>query len=53
MLRLFRQIKRLMKEGILTTDVAATLPLDQVQEAARRADAPGKGGKVLLRIASK
>ena len=49
-LRLFRKIKRLMKEGVLQSDVAATYPLDEIAAAVKQADAPGKGGKVLLRI---
>lgn len=50
LLRLFRSVRRLMREGTLTTDVAATYTLDQIADAARLATAPGKGGKVLLRI---
>lgn len=53
MLRLFRQITQLLREGVLTSEVAATFPLDEIQAAARRADEPGKGGKVLLRIGSR
>lgn len=51
MLKLFRQIKRLLKEGVLKTDVTASFPMEQIQAAAKRADEPGKGGKVLLKIA--
>jgi NADPH2:quinone reductase len=51
-LRLVRQIRRLIRSGVLTTEVAATYPLEQVTEAVRRAAAPGKGGKVLLSIAA-
>ena len=50
MLKLFRQIKQLLREKVLTTDVTATFPLAEIQAAAKRADEQGKGGKVLLRI---
>ena len=53
MLGLFRQIKALMAEGIATTDVGATYGLDQIGDAVRHADRPGRGGKVLLRIGSR
>jgi NADPH:quinone reductase-like Zn-dependent oxidoreductase len=51
MLRLFKQIDQLLRAGVLTTAVQATLPLDQVAEAARLAETQGRHGKVLLRIA--
>jgi NADPH:quinone reductase-like Zn-dependent oxidoreductase len=51
MLMLFRRIKRHMRAGVLTTDVAATYRLDQIAEAVRHAARPGHRGKVLLRIA--
>ena len=50
MLRLFRRVKALMREGVLQTHVAATYPIEQVAKAVAHADAPGKGGKVLLKI---
>jgi NADPH:quinone reductase-like Zn-dependent oxidoreductase len=50
MLRLFRRIGRLLREGVLSTEVGATYPLDQVREAVRHAEKPGHQGKVLLRI---
>jgi NADPH:quinone reductase-like Zn-dependent oxidoreductase len=50
MLRLFRSVRRLMCEGTLTSDIAATYSMEQIADAARHATAPGKGGKVLLRI---
>jgi NADPH:quinone reductase-like Zn-dependent oxidoreductase len=53
MLGLFRQIKALLREGIATTDVGATHPLDAIHEAVRQADTPGRKGKVLLRIGSR
>jgi NADPH:quinone reductase len=47
MLRLFREIVQHMRLKVLTTSVAASFPLDQVQAAVKQATTPG-GGKVLL-----
>jgi NADPH:quinone reductase-like Zn-dependent oxidoreductase len=49
-LRLIRQIRSLIRSGVLTSDVAATYPLERVTEAVRNAAAPAKGGKVLLTL---
>ena len=50
MLKLFRRVRGLMREGVLQTQHAATYPLEDVKKAVAHAAAPGKGGKVLLRI---
>jgi NADPH:quinone reductase-like Zn-dependent oxidoreductase len=50
MLGLFRQVRALMREGVLQTHFAATYPLEEVAKAVEHAAAPGKGGKVLLKI---
>jgi NADPH2:quinone reductase len=50
LLRLFRRVKRMMREGVLETSFAGVYPLEEVRKAAEHAAAPGKGGKVLLRI---
>ena len=50
MLKLFRQVKALMREGVLQSQFSATYPLEDVRKAVEHAAAPGKGGKVLLRI---
>ena len=52
LLRHFRRVRALMREGVLRTHVAATYPLDRVAEAVTHAAAPGKGGKVLLKMSS-
>jgi NADPH:quinone reductase-like Zn-dependent oxidoreductase len=52
MLGLFRFIHKLLRQGVLTSDVAGTHPLEDVQKAVRQAEAPGRHGKVLLRISS-
>ena len=49
-LRLIRELRSLMREGVLKTHVAETFPLDRVQDAVRYAASPGKAGKVLLKI---
>lgn len=49
LLRLFREIRALMREGILTTESIEEFPLDRITDAVRRAVQPG-AGKVLLRI---
>jgi hypothetical protein len=50
MLSLFRTIKHLLREGICRTEVGASFGLDQIQDAVRQAQTPGRHGKVLLRI---
>jgi NADPH:quinone reductase-like Zn-dependent oxidoreductase len=52
MLKLFRQIKKLMTVGVLTTEVGASYPLDEILSAVKHADTPGRSGKVLLRMGS-
>jgi len=50
MLGLFRQVRKLVADGTLDTEVAATYPLDKVHEAVEHAERNARGGKVLLRI---
>lgn len=50
MLRLFRRVRSLMREGILKSKFAASYPLEEIGKAVTHAAAPGKGGKVLLKI---
>jgi NADPH:quinone reductase-like Zn-dependent oxidoreductase len=52
-LRLIRQVRSLVRDKVLATDVAASYPLEQVREAVRHAAVPAKGGKVLLRISDR
>ena len=51
-LQLIRRIGGLMEAGVLRTEEGASFPLDRVADAVREAAAPGKSGKVLLRIGS-
>ena len=50
MLRLFREVGELIRDGTLHSPIAATYPLARVREAVTHAAAAAKGGKVLLRI---
>jgi NADPH:quinone reductase-like Zn-dependent oxidoreductase len=50
MLRLFRTITELLRAGVVTSEVGATFPLDEVRQAAAQAAQPGRQGKVLLRM---
>ena len=50
MLGLFREVGGLLRDGVLTTEVGATFPMDRVREAVQQAATPGRQGKVLLRI---
>jgi len=53
MLRLFRKVRSMMHEGVLQTTFAATYPLEEIKKAVEHASAPGKGGKVLLRVGTR
>ncbi len=53
MLRLFRQVRALMRQGALQTQFAKRYPLEEITAAVKHASAPGKGGKVLLQIGSR
>jgi NADPH:quinone reductase-like Zn-dependent oxidoreductase len=50
MLWLFRRLSRLIRAGVLTSEIGATYPLEQIRDAVRQAAQPGRHGKVLLRI---
>jgi NADPH2:quinone reductase len=50
MLLLFRRIGKLLREGTLTSEVGTSFPLAEVRAAVRQAAAPGRQGKVLLRL---
>ncbi len=50
MLKLFKSMRALAREGVLSTERVEEFPLDRAADAVRRAAEPG-AGKVLLRIA--
>jgi len=49
-LKLIRQISKLIRTGVLATEVGAKFSLEEVRSAVREAAAPGKRGKVLLTV---
>jgi NADPH:quinone reductase len=51
-LMVFREIAKLMRAGILTSEIGAKFPLEAAGDAANVAVAPGRKGKVLLQIGS-
>jgi NADPH:quinone reductase-like Zn-dependent oxidoreductase len=53
MLKLFRKVQGLMRQGVLTTEVGRSFGIDQFQQAITQAQTPGRKGKVLLRFAEK
>lgn len=50
MLWLFRQIGKLMREGVLVSEVGKSFALTDIHAAVRQAQIPGRQGKVLLRM---
>jgi len=52
MLKLFRTINRLLSAGVLVTPGEAPFPLTNIRDAVRRAETPGRQGKVLLKLKS-
>jgi len=50
-LLLVRNISKLMREGVLISEVGQSFPLDRISEAVRAAEQPRRHGKVLLQIA--
>ncbi|MBX9579900.1 MAG: zinc-dependent alcohol dehydrogenase family protein [Gemmataceae bacterium] len=52
LLRLFREVGRLIADGTLRSDISATYPLDRIGDAVRHAASGAKGGKVLVRLGS-
>jgi NADPH:quinone reductase-like Zn-dependent oxidoreductase len=53
MLLLFRRLGKLHREGVLTSEVGTSYPLNDIHAAVRQAAQPGRQGKVLLRLATK
>jgi NADPH:quinone reductase-like Zn-dependent oxidoreductase len=53
MLWLFRQLGKLIRAGVLASDVSKIFPLTDIHAAVRQASMPGRQGKVLLRIAER
>jgi NADPH:quinone reductase-like Zn-dependent oxidoreductase len=53
MLGLFRRIKALLREGVVTTDVGKTFSLEEVRAAVAEAARPARHGKVLLKMGTR
>lgn len=51
-LSLFGEIGRLIRSGVLATQVGPAFPLEQITEAVTEAERPGRPGKVLLKLSS-
>jgi NADPH:quinone reductase-like Zn-dependent oxidoreductase len=51
-LGLFREITRLIREGVLESELGTQFPLDQIGAAVSQADSVGRHGKVILRVNS-
>ncbi len=50
MLGLFRRIRRLFGEGVVTSEIGAAFPPEEIKAAVQRAQEPGRTGKVLLKF---
>ena len=50
MLWLFRQIGKLLRAGVLVSEMGKSFPLTDIHAAVRQAALPGRQGKVLLRM---
>ena len=53
MLRTFREVRALYRDGVVATDVAAAYALEDVAKAVTHAAKPAKNGKVILRIGAR
>ena len=53
LLGMLRAVRRLTVEGLFRTEVRETYPLEQVQAAIAASLAPGRTGKVMLRLAER
>jgi len=50
LMQLFRRVQDLISKGVLTSEIGPAFSLDDIQGAVRQALAPGRSGKVLLRM---
>lgn len=48
--KLFREIARMIREGVLATDPGSAFPLDAIGQAVAEAEVVGRKGKALLRM---
>jgi NADPH:quinone reductase-like Zn-dependent oxidoreductase len=52
LLLLFRRLRGLFREGLVTSTIAGTYGLDDIRAAVTRASTPGNQGKVILRMSN-
>ena len=50
MLKLFREIIKLIRAGVLVTDLGKSFPMEEIKAAVQMAETPGRTGKVLIRF---
>ncbi|MGE3806701.1 MAG: zinc-binding dehydrogenase, partial [Gemmataceae bacterium] len=50
MLSLFRSINQLLAQGTVGTEIGTSFKLDEIQQAVKAAEEPGRKGKVLLKM---
>jgi NADPH:quinone reductase-like Zn-dependent oxidoreductase len=53
LVRLFWQIGKLIRAGVLNSEIGKSFPLTDIHAAIRQAGLPGRQGKVLLRMAER
>ena len=51
-LKLVRTVSRLIREGVLASEIGDSFSLEEITAAVQAAEKPGRGGKVLLKIAA-
>ncbi len=51
-LKIVGELTKGLKSGVLASEVGEVFPLDQVQAAVRAAEAPGRAGKIVLRLST-
>lgn len=51
-LKLVRTVSGLIRDGVLSSEIGNSYPLDEITTAVQTAEQPGRGGKVLLNIVS-
>ena len=49
---LFRRLRKLLGQGVLTSEISASFPPEEIKAAVERAQAPGRTGKVLLKFSA-
>lgn len=53
LLRLFKQVRSLMQDGVLLSEIVGTYTLDEIKKAAQHVQRNARGGKIVLRIGTR